>query len=136
MLRKAGGSVLLLVVLVLGTVAVFTAAQLREDNNGQVVTRIPDQMKAGTIIEFDENNRMKIIVEGEPVPEKKPIEKKPLSPEQKKLLEEEERMVQKIREEAKDLPVYHLENPAPEPGMRVIYDGEGLIKEIIYPQDK
>lgn len=118
----------------LATAVFFTGISAQVAASEQV-TRIPDQMKAGTIIEFDEDNKMRIIVEGEPVPKKKPIMRKVLSPEQQKLLEEEEKMVQKIREEAKDLPVYHLENPAPQPGMRVIYDGEGLIREIIYPKN-
>nr|WP_187351613.1 hypothetical protein [Brevibacillus laterosporus] len=48
-------------------------------------------------------------------------------------MKEEEAFVQKILDEAKDLPVYHIENPAPQPGMKVIYDGEGFIKDIVYP---
>ncbi|TRY24404.1 hypothetical protein FOI68_17300 [Brevibacillus sp. LEMMJ03] len=120
--------------LTLATAVFFTGASSLFAANDQV-TRIPDRMKAGTIIEFDKDNKMKIIVEGEPLAKKRAIIKKALSPEEQKQLEEEEKMVQKIREEAKDLPVYNIENPEPQPGMRVIYDGEGYIKEIMYPQD-
>lgn len=93
-------------------------------------------MLSGTVIEYDDSNNMVVIEEGEelaPNERIQGIQKEKLSASELAKLKEEEAFVQKILDEAKDLPVYHIENPAPQPGMKVIYDGEGFIKDIVYP---
>ncbi|MDY8022296.1 hypothetical protein [Paenibacillus polymyxa] len=100
--------------------------------------KIPDQMLAGTIIQYDENNNMIVLEKGTPVPEpqKSLAAIAPLTAEQQIELEKEEALVKQIKEEAKSLPVYHIDNPDPQPGLKVIYDGEGYIKDIILPDQK
>ncbi|MDR0268668.1 hypothetical protein [Paenibacillus sp.] len=100
---------------------------------------IPDKMLAGTVIQYDENNNPVYLETGKPVPLQKAADTtlyKTLSPEEQSALDEENKMVQGILDEAKSLPVIHIDNPQPQPGMKVIYDGEGYLKDIIYPQDQ
>ncbi|WP_311078445.1 hypothetical protein [Paenibacillus polymyxa] len=99
--------------------------------------KIPDRMLADTIIQYDDNNNMVIVEKGTPVPEqqKSKVSIAPLTAEQQIESEKEEAIIKKIEEDKTPRPVYHIENPAPQPGLKVIYDGEGLIKDIILPNN-
>ncbi|MEK5645923.1 hypothetical protein BK138_34070 [Paenibacillus rhizosphaerae] len=100
---------------------------------------IPDRMLAGTVIQYDENNNPVYLEEGSPLPTEKPkntVSRRILTPEEQAALDKENKMAEEILEEAKSLPVFHIDNPKPQPGMKVIYDGEGYLKDIIYPEDQ
>lgn len=100
--------------------------------------KIPGQMLAGTIIQYDENNNMVVLEKGTPVPEQQKSKAAiaPLTAEQQVELEKEKQQDKEIEEATKSLPVYHIGNPDPQPGLKVIYDGEGFIKDIILPGQK
>ncbi|WP_342427517.1 hypothetical protein [Paenibacillus sp. FSL L8-0158] len=100
--------------------------------------KIPDQMLAGTIIQYDENNNMVVLEKGAPVPEQQKSKAAiaPLTAEQQVELEKEKQQDKEIEEATKSLPVYHIDNPDPQPGLKVIYDGEGFIKDFILPEQK
>lgn len=108
----------------------ITSMVSAESQNDQV----PARMNAGTVIEYDANNQMVIVEEGTPVVESnsslKPLQSN-LTPDEQKALEEENEFVNKIKAEAANYPVYKIENPAPQPGLRVEYDGEGYIKQFL-----
>ncbi|WP_202128809.1 hypothetical protein [Paenibacillus dendrobii] len=100
---------------------------------------IPDKMLAGTVIQYDENNNPVYLKTGTTLPlqiSANTTLHKALTPEEQSVLDEENKMVQGILDEAKSLPFIHIDNPEPQPGMKVIYDGEGYLKDIIYPQDQ
>ncbi|MCM3698928.1 septal ring lytic transglycosylase RlpA family protein [Paenibacillus macerans] len=90
------------------------------------------------MIEYDANNQMVIVEEGTPVVESnssvKPL-KSNLTPDEQKALDEENQLVNEIKAEAANYPVYKIENPAPQPGLRVEYDGEGYIKQFLIQDD-
>ncbi|WP_311080692.1 hypothetical protein [Paenibacillus polymyxa] len=100
--------------------------------------KIPDRMLADTIIQYDDNNNMVIVEKGTPVPEQQKSKASiaPLTAEQQAELEKEKQEDKEIDEATKSLPVYHIDNPDPQPGLKVIYDGEGYIKDIILPDQK
>ncbi|CAM4494726.1 MULTISPECIES: hypothetical protein [Paenibacillus] len=112
----------------------ITSMVSAESQNDQV----PDRMNAGTVIEYDANNQMVIVEEGTPVTESnssvKPL-KSNLTPDEQKALDEENQLVNEIKAEAANYPVYKIENPAPQPGLRVEYDGEGYIKQFLIQDD-
>ncbi|MCM3173609.1 MULTISPECIES: hypothetical protein [unclassified Paenibacillus] len=100
---------------------------------------IPTKMNPGTIVEYDETNQMIVIDQGKLVTLPSIYQSQITQFSSAKVdieqLQSEEEFVEQIKEEAKDLPVYKIENPLPQPGLRVLYDGEGYIKEFIYPQE-
>ncbi|KZE71604.1 hypothetical protein [Paenibacillus elgii] len=121
--------------LVAGTVSVTEASTFAssQSQNGAIPTR----MQAGTVIEYDSSNQMVIIEKGTPIVSpiaQQNTEKRTLSKEEQEKLAKEEELVKQIKAEAKNLPVYNIENPAPKPGLKVVYDGEGYIKKFIYPE--
>lgn len=125
--------VTVVLVLILSFILVFESSAIATSNSQKM--SIPDRMLSGTVIEYDENNDMVIIDPGKPIPERPIIIKKQLTDEDQKILEAEEEWIVKFKEETKDLPVYKIENPEPQPGMRVIYDGEGYIRNIVYAHE-
>lgn len=100
---------------------------------------IPATMKPGTIITFDENNQM-IVQEYEFKERKTTQVSSGLTEEQKKKLDEEEKVIlEKVKKEAQSLPVFYLgepELPDPQPGMTVYYDGMGLPTKIVDAEGK
>ncbi|MDP1513415.1 hypothetical protein L8C07_26225 [Paenibacillus sp. CMAA1739] len=106
-------------------------------SNAEKGEKIPDRMLAGTIIQYDDNNNMVIVEKGTPVPEQQKSKASiaPLTAEQQIESEKEEAMIKKIEEDKTPRPVYYIETPAPQPGLKVIYDGEGLLKDIILPNN-
>ncbi|WPS86913.1 hypothetical protein SMD22_20795 [Brevibacillus halotolerans] len=124
---------LVLTTAILGSLVMVSAPSTHAEKG---VEKIPDQMLAGTIIEYDDSYNMVVIEKGEKLTSNEKVQAvqtQELSNTELIKLTEEETLVQKILDEAKELPVYHIQNPAPQPGMRVIYDGEGFIKKIVYP---
>ncbi|WP_420540431.1 hypothetical protein ACN92M_26735 (plasmid) [Paenibacillus polymyxa] len=107
-------------------------------SNAKKGDKIPDRMLAGTIIQYDDNNNMIIVEKGTPVPEPEKTQAAiaPLTAEQQVELEKEKQQDKEIEEATKSLPVYHIDNPDPQPGLKVIYDGEGFIKDFILPDQK
>ncbi|MGG1441553.1 hypothetical protein ABE354_05750 [Brevibacillus laterosporus] len=124
---------LVLTTAILGSLVMISAPSTHAEKS---IGQIPDQMLAGTVIEYDDSNNMVVIEKGEKLTSNErvqAVQKEELSKSELVKLTEEETFVQKILDEAKELPVYHIQNPAPQPGMKVIYDGEGFIKKIVYP---
>ncbi|ERI11716.1 hypothetical protein [Aneurinibacillus aneurinilyticus] len=115
---------------------IFSNVFAESKNTG---TTIPAIMQPGTIIEYDENNNMHVIVEKNSIADSEnPLSDNAISQEQFKAQQEEitaneRRIMEEIQKELPSLPVHYLEDPvlpAPEPGMRVSYDGMGLPNKI------
>ncbi|WP_308722913.1 hypothetical protein [Paenibacillus polysaccharolyticus] len=131
-MKKVVTTILLTTSLFLGSVPSF-ADPLDSPNT------IPTKMNPGSIVEYDDSNQMIIIDQGRLVTlpsvyQSTITQFKPSNIDTEQLKSEEE-FVKSIKEEAKNLPEYTIENPLPQPGLRVLYDAEGYIKEFIYPQN-
>ncbi|WP_151736890.1 hypothetical protein [Paenibacillus tengchongensis] len=97
---------------------------------------IPSQMPAGTVITFDQDNNPVITKQGLPAAkinkaavvdlsrENPAVPNSPLS------LDEYNKVLDEIREEARHLPVYYIENEKPQPGTVVSYGSDGQINTI------
>lgn len=130
-MKKVVSALLVTASLFVGSVASFAYSE-------ESVSIIPTRMQAGTILEYDESNQMVILEKGEPVNLPSIYQDQTTKSITQKVdleqLKSEEEFIEKIKEEAKNLPVYKIENPLPQPGLKVIYDGEGYIKEFVFPQ--
>lgn len=113
-----------------GSTSVFAAQNTSNFKNGV----IPDKMSEGTVILFDRDNNPTIINQGIESPLSNPT--LDLSNENKFVLdspissEEFYRLLAEIDEEAKDLPVYYIEDEKPQPGTIVRYGTDGGINSI------
>ncbi|MEY9095354.1 hypothetical protein [Paenibacillus sp. RC84] len=98
--------------------------------------RIPDKMQAGTIIEYDSSSNMVILKAGKEIEKfsNQTMELKDHPPLDLNKLKNEEELIKQIKEFSKNLNVVKLEYPVVQPGMKVYYDDEGYVKEIMYPE--
>ncbi|MED1725072.1 hypothetical protein [Brevibacillus parabrevis] len=98
--------------------------------------KIPETMEPGTIITFDENNKMIV----HPYEYKEEAERPRAKAVQKQKPDKEEKAVlAHIEQERVSLPVYYdtePELPAPHPGMTVYYDGMGYPTKIVAADGK
>lgn len=112
--------------------SVFAAQNISSLKNGV----IPDRMLNGTVIVFDQDNNPVIINEGEELKAPLSYPTLDLSDEAKSVFdnpistEEFYRTLAEIEEEAKDLPIYYIEDEKPQPGTIVKYGTDGGINSI------
>lgn len=113
-----------------GSTSVFAEKNTTNFKNGV----IPDKMSGGTVILFDQDNNPTIINNGIEYPLSYPT--LDLSNENKSVLdspissEEFYKVLSEIDEEAKNLPVYYIEDEKPQPGTIVMYGTDGGITSI------
>ena len=108
-----------------------------KDFNEYMKHHIPTQMEPSTLLIYGENNEPTITK----LPSQQPNEQLPqdkADTEQQELLLQEEKMIIKIKEEARCLPVIELgyDLPDPEPGLAVLYGTDGQINRIYYVNEQ
>ena len=102
--------------------------------------KIPGKMTPKSIIEFDKDFNIIVIDKGTPELEKsqtehkyEPVDLDKMSEAQKQWYYEEKKILEENDEIMKYYPVMK-EEILPEPGMRVVYDEEGFVQKIEYPE--
>lgn len=97
---------------------------------------IPSEMPPGTVITFDDDNNPVITKQGSSTFRINNVEEIDLSKENPQIpnspisLDEFNKVIEEIKQEAKDLPVYYIESKKPQPGTVVSYGSDGQINTI------
>lgn len=95
---------------------------------------IPLSLKSGTVIKFISPTEYIILEEGEDVTyDFDEVPYKNFSDEELEILQEEEEIIKRIKEEAENHPTIQIDSPKPETGMVVTYNTLGGPKDILYP---
>lgn len=101
---------------------------------------VPGQMNPYAVIEFDENLKINVIDFGEytfrrvNIRPYEPLDLSKMTEEQKIAYFEEEKLFKEAEEFTKISGVIEVKI-IPEPGMKIVYDGEGFVREVIYPEE-